>query len=587
VRSDEWLVADEPNAAAAAETVAAAAGEAVDAFHPCFEEDPGVVGLALFARSPAARERFAAALRSGAVQLEYRAITPMPLWDDGWLEAPYRGKAAETRFERVATVGACCELALKPRGAGADAVRFHLAGAGLAILGDATPRGSAGPMRLRLARLTYPAAAIDARGSEPAGWWPAPPVRGAEGVRPVLRVSRATLRALERGHPWVLRDAETSDTAGLQPGALVDLRGRDGRGGGVARVEGTGRVAARLWSTGERMASVEKRVATALAKRRELLADDRIEALRLIHGEADALPGLAIDRLGPLLRVLVTGRACEPVLDRAVHAVVYQLADRLGGDPPVVRVVHLSEPPPGRLRAVALLRGTTQGLSLRDGRLRVTEANLDFWVDPGLADPYRGRPGSGLFLDQRDNRARVRLAAAGGRWLNLFCHTGGFSAAALAGGAREVISVDLSAPYLAWLDANLDLNGLDRERHRGVRMDVRRYLERLPPHEEFNGIVLDPPTAARAGRRFWSVRREGGALLEACLRRLRPGGTLLACRNDHALGSPLREHVAEAADTAGIPLEGVEEAPPAPDFPRLPGFPEGDAFAGVWVTRRG
>jgi len=89
--------------------------------------------------------------------------------------------------------------------------------------------------------------------------------------------------------------------------------------------------------------------------------------------------------------------------------------------------------------------------------------------------------------------------------LNLFAHTGAFSAAALAGGAREVVSVDLSKPYLDWLETNLARNGLAGSQHQSVRMDARRYLERLDYAEHFDGIVFDPPTAARAGRRFWSV----------------------------------------------------------------------------------
>jgi 23S rRNA (cytosine1962-C5)-methyltransferase len=202
-----------------------------------------------------------------------------------------------------------------------------------------------------------------------------------------------------------------------------------------------------------------------------------------------------------------------------------------------------------------------------------------------VGDPYRPRPGTGLFLDQRENRARIARAAAGGRWLNLFCHTGGFSAVALAGGAREVVSVDLSAPYLRWLEANLAENGLAGDHHRSVRMDARRYLERLDEAEVFDGIVFDPPTAAGAGRRFWSVRREGGAMISACLRRLRPSGILLACRNDRGAHGTLGLLVASVAEAAGIALASVEEAPPGADFPRFAAFPEGDPFEGAIATR--
>jgi 23S rRNA (cytosine1962-C5)-methyltransferase len=348
-------------------------------------------------------------------------------------------------------------------------------------------------------------------------------------------------------------------------------------------------VTARVWGREGRakgVASVEARVAAALAKRRKLLDDDSTDALRLIHGEADALPGLAVDRLGPLLRVLVTGRACEPVIVRTIDALLRQLMNQLGSDPPVVRVVHLADPPSAQLRAAELVRGNLDGITSENGRLEVHESGLVFQVDPGLVDAERGRPGTGLFLDQRENRARVRRASAGGSWLNLFCHTGAFSAAALSGGAREVVSVDLSARYLAWLEDNLHRNGLAGDRHRSVRKDVRQFLARLDPAESFDGIVLDPPTAARAGRRFWSPRRDGGALLSECLGRLRPGGMLLVCRHDRGPRGVMAPLVHSVADAAGIELTSVEEAPPGPDFPRMASFPEGDAFEGVVATRR-
>jgi 23S rRNA (cytosine1962-C5)-methyltransferase len=577
VQRDDFAVVDAP---AGSEAVGTALG-----------------GVQLVARSAAARERLAAAISTGAATLEFRAIAATPLWSDGSLTEEFEGRPAETNFEVVATRGAWSELELSAGGGEPQQqqrqLRFHLARAGIPIAGDARHGGApiGGGLRLRSARLRIPAEEVDVEAPEPRDFWPAEPGPPSEASRPTLMVSRATVQALRRGHPWILADSETSDVGHHRPGALVEVRSVRGDAAGVARIEGRGRIAARMWADdacGEKPASVEARVAAALARRRGLLADATTDALRLIHGEADGLPGLAIDRLGPLLRVVVTGRACEPTVERVLNALLHQLAGALGPDPPVVRVVHLAEPPTGRLRGVALVRGSLDGIDLEGeagGTLRVRERDLSFWVDPGVGDPYRPHPGTGLFLDQRENRARVARAATDGRWLNLFCHTGGFSAAALAGGAREVVSVDLSAPYLRWLEANLVENGIAGDRHRSVRMDARRYLERLGAGESFDGIVLDPPTAAAAGRRFWSVRREGGAMLEACLRRLRPGGSLLACRNDRrsrgTLG-PLLRAVAEAAE---IELTDVAEAPPGPDFPRLPVFPEGDAFEGVIATR--
>ncbi len=156
---------------------------------------------------------------------------------------------------------------------------------------------------------------------------------------------------------------------------------------------------------------------------------------------------------------------------------------------------------------------------------------------------------SGFFLDQRENRARLAARARGGRWLNLFAHTGAFTAALLRAGAEEVVSVDLSAAWLRRLEDTLARNGLDASRSRVVRGDSRRVLERLAPEERFDGIVLDPPTAAAAGRRFWSVRRDLEPTVERCLALLAPGGSLLVCRNDRG-GRELTQLVRRAAASA-------------------------------------
>jgi len=552
--------------------------------------DPELAGLVLFARSAQSHERLDASLAANPEAVEWRAIVRTPPWRDGCFEEPYGGRPATTKFSVVETRGPASLLTLSSSTGDPKVIRFHLARAGLAIAGDLKRGGApvAGGLRLRIARIRMASEGIDVASPDPDSFWPVESLEVPEQPRPTVTVSNATAAALRRGHPWLVADADTSDIEMLAPGKLVDLRSVRGDSAGVARIDGRGRVAARVWSKrGKRGAieSVEARVAGALKRRASLLADDETDALRLIHGEADGLPGLAVDRLGPVLRVLFTSRACEPIIDRVLRVVIRQLATELGPAPPIVRVFHLAQPPPGRLRGVETSGGSLDGLLDSDGRLEVHERGLRFAVDLGLDDPYRPRPGTGLFLDQRENRSRVARAAAGGRWLNLFAHTGAFSAAALAGGAREVVSVDLSKPYLDWLETNLSRNGLAGAHHQSVRVDARRYLERLDHSERFDGIVFDPPTAARAGRRFWSVRREAGSLLAECLKRLNSGGLLLACRNDHAARTSLTSLIEEVAGEGGVLLERIDHAPPGPDFPRLAKFPEGIAFEGAIALR--
>jgi 23S rRNA (cytosine1962-C5)-methyltransferase len=525
----------------------------------------------------------AAALLPGALhQLEARG--PQLAFGDGvvfdvlapalpWGEGRGAGFAVETLEER----GGVARLRLRLAGATLDALRAWLASTGAALLGDLVHGGILVAGGLRLA----PAGAALVWPDEPVFPPPAP----APGA--VLRISVATARALARGHPWVIADRDTETGERFAPGTLVVLASEGGRRHGLARSEGARDVAALCWSPATRprgVGAVGARGAAVLARRAALLAPSAgTDAVRLIHAEADALPGLVVERLGPALRLLVLRRAALPLCERVLAALRAARLPGLGDDPPVVEVLHLRQRPAGELRCVRAVAGDPAALPTP---LCVREGALCFEVELGLAAPARPRPGVGFFLDQRDNRARVAARAArGGRMLNLFAHTGGFSAALLAGGADEVWSVDLSAPYLAQLERNLERSGLALSRHRAVRREARRLLDELEPGLCFDGIVLDPPTAAAAGRRFWSVRRDLAPLTRAALARLAPGGFLLLTRQDRSGRTGLADFVAQAAADAKVPLAAIGAAPPGPDFPTLPGFAEGAPFEAVLATR--
>ncbi|CAM9404904.1 unnamed protein product, partial [Discosporangium mesarthrocarpum] len=415
-----------------------------------------------------------------------------------------------------------------------------------------------------------------------------------------LVVSVETGRVLAGGHPWILPDDASDRADRYRPGALVEVEDRSGRSQGWARIEGTRAIAARLWvGAGAQRGgdSVEARIAKALARRGALLAlpSSDTSCFRLVHGEGDALPGLFVDRLGPLLRVLVSGQAALAVRERVVDALTAQLPVTPEGLPfSVLEVLHLRTPARGRVDATRWRRGgldllREQGALVGDEPALVGhERGLAFELDPGWASPRRPRPGYGLFVDQRENRARLAQDAAhGGRWLNLFAHTGAFSVALLAAGAEAVTSVDLSAPYLARLERNLALNvgaGVDPARHESFRGDARRALEESGG--ELRGIVVDPPTAAAAGRRFWSVREDLEPLLRACIERLGDGGRLLVTQN--RAGPPLGLDLAIERTARRLHREvaALEPASAGPDHPSRPEFPEGVPFEGVLLTLR-
>lgn len=615
LQGDDYCVVDKPagwpsHAATpggpdARSLVAAALGTQIELVWPVHRLDAEVSGAWLVALSKPAAARLYESFVASQVEKEYRAITPALPWPEGTFRGGIDGKPAQTDFRVVTRVvtqvvtraDAICEVSLTPVTGRTHQLRRHLEAARCPILGDPLFGGImiAGGLRLYSRRIAIPEEGIEATCPEPPGFVPDERAFPQLDTPVPITVSNATAEALERGHPWILTDTETSDVGGYVPGTFAHARTARGRDVGSCRIEGSGRIAARAWSGSP--TDIRARIRAALRRRsrlfRAMSSDRATTAFRLVHGEADGLPGLMIDLLEDELRVISLWHGCDAFAGEAIDAVMDELASWRSGRPHdesatrnvmgVVGVRHFADRPKGEFVCVERLRGRP-----RREPFGVWERGLRFEIDTGLSEPRRSRPGIGLFLDQRSNRERIAKrirAAGGGRWLNLFCHTGAFSLAALEAGADEVTSVDLSRPYLDVLQRNLERNGLDTREHRCVKYDAQRYIEKLSSDEQFDGIIVDPPTAASVGKRFWTVRKRQAELIAVCLQRLRPAGCLLACRNDHSAKDSLRERVLAAAKVAGVELASVEAASPGPDFPRLEGFREGDAFEGVLATR--
>ena len=361
-----------------------------------------------------------------------------------------------------------------------------------------------------------------------------------------LRLERALEGALASGHPWVYRNHLPAHR--LQTGDWVRLVA--GRAEAVGVYDAEGQVAVRLFAR-ERIptaADLAARVAEALALRRRLLPPET-DAYRLLFGEGDFLPGLVADRYGRYLVVKTYSagvrRAVLPgvvkALGRALRPRGIALRDEEG-----LRPLYGEPPPP---------------------ELTVRERGLRF-----VANLHAGQK-TGLFLDQRENRQKVRELAAGARVLNLFAYNGGFSVYALAGGAAFVRSVDVSAAALRDAERNVAQNGF-AERHEAVVADV---FEFLPRHDErYDLVVVDPPALARKKAQRRAALRAYARLNALALARVRPGG-LLATASCTAQVSPeaFREALAEAARRAGVRARIVHEAGHAPDHPLRPEFPEG------------
>ena len=283
-------------------------------------------------------------------------------------------------------------------------------------------------------------------------------------------------------------------------------------------------------------------------------------AFRLLNAEGDGTPRLAVDVYGEHL--VAHFFADEHELDAEHETRVLDALEALGFAGIYVKrhprqKNELADPRDERYAPAAPLRGVPA-----PDELVIHEHGVPFEVK--LGDGLR----TGLFLDQRDNRRRVREIANEQRVLNLFAYTGGFSVAALAGGASQSICVDPSATALAW--ARRNAARIDAAaRHRVLQDDAFDVLGRLARRgERFGVIVLDPPSyATTRGRRF-RVLRDYGELCAACLRVLAPGGRLLACVNHHeATQAWLRREVARVARSAGHEIAQLRDLPAQLDFP--------------------
>ncbi len=561
-------------------------------------------GIVVVAEDTACLEEWRTELAAGSLEVRCIARLPVLPWSQGQLcPSEEFGRSCTFRVIEAGEETSVVEFVM--RGLSLLDLRRRLAAGGYPVIGDALLGGRLVVGGLQLALSSVRAHSIEGSLADVA-LEGSPVTPGCDAIvypqgKAELEISQATGAALAKGHPWIIADDRTGDVQRFRPGQPLRLREvGSGRELGEALAGGGERVAARIWcrpdQTDRGQNSPEARVAKALKHRDKLFASacsfQETNAFRLVHGEADALPGFFADRLGAVLRVLITSRAAEGFRERAIEALCRGMEKRLAHPLAVVQVLHLRDEFPGTHRCVELLRGdlaeATQGQGDGgQGRLAVRERGLSYWIDLGFGESDRSKPGVGLFTDQRENRERVcRLASEkGGRWLNLFAHTGAFSVSLLSAGAEEVVSVDLSASYLGWLEENLRLNKISLERHRSIRGDGRRVMKHLVEEFKFQGIVLDPPTAAAAGRRFWSVRNEGAALLANALKGLQPGGCVLLCRNDRGGEKQLREWVQNVADETGIGLTSIVDAPPSLDYPRSTGFPESQSFAGVLLTK--
>lgn len=349
-----------------------------------------------------------------------------------------------------------------------------------------------------------------------------------------VRVRKDVLAHVKRGHPWVYRRGLVRDAKDGHAGDVSVVHDEKGAQVAVGLYDPASEIAVRVLAAGKPVvvdgAFLAARIAASIARRAPLVSARDAEGpltdgLRLVFGESDGLPGLVVDRYASVAVVKLYSACWFPWLDDVVRAVSTPWAPLGAPTRVVLRLARnvLDDRTPARTDGEALLG---DALFRDEAPHTFRENGMVF-----LVDPVRGQK-TGFFLDQRDNRARVRARADVARVLNVFSYSGGFSLAAAYGGARAVTSVDLARPALDDAERTFALNGHDRlvarADHTTVAGDAFVVLDDLArAGARYELVVLDPPAFTRRREQIGAARESYARLAAKGLAVVERGGTLV------------------------------------------------------------
>ena len=379
--------------------------------------------------------------------------------------------------------------------------------------------------------------------------------------RPVVTLQPGGQRRAEGGHPWIYSNEIAMDAAAkaLQPGTLVSLRRADGRPFGVAMFNPHTLIAARLLDR-DAGRQIGRRFFLRRLERALRIRDRLYDApfYRLVHAEADGLPGLVVDRFDDVLVVQANAAGMDRLLPTILDALKEPLAPQA--------IVLRNDSPARTLEGLPL--ETRIALGTVAGPVPVEEGGAQF-----LADVVAGQK-TGWFYDQRDNRAFVARLAQGARVLDLYCYAGGFAVAAAAQGATSVLGIDRSEPGLALASAAAQQNSV-AERCEFRRAEVFAEAAALSARgARYDIVVADPPAFARSKREVGAALRGYRKLARLAAQLVAPAGFLFLASCSHNVGAAefaeaVRHGLADAGRAARI-LRSAGAGPVHPVHPSLP-----------------
>jgi 23S rRNA (cytosine1962-C5)-methyltransferase len=388
-------------------------------------------------------------------------------------------------------------------------------------------------------------------------------------------------KSLLRRHPWIFPTAiervEGKPEERAKAGTTAIVRSSSGEFLARAAWSPQSQIRARIWTFSETEsvdhALIKRRIKKALAYRLDAVKDT--DAIRLIFGEADGFPGLVVDWYAGKSGYLV----CQ-FQSAGVEAWKAPIVQTLIAETGCPNVYERSDASVREREGLPLVTGVLAGDEPSE-ETPVTENGVRYAVD------IKAGHKTGFYIDQRDNRRLVMEHAAGRDVLNCFCYTGGFSLAALKGGAKSVISVDSSGEALERAKLNMKLNGFDATKAEWRDADVFKVLRSLREQgKTFDLIVLDPPKFASSPNHVEHAARAYKDINLLGFQLLREGGLLFTYSCSGAISADLfQKIVAGAANDAKVDARILRRLSAGADHPMTTSFPEGEYLKGLLLQK--
>lgn len=388
-----------------------------------------------------------------------------------------------------------------------------------------------------------------------------------------IEISKKAESSVLQGHPWVY-DGELEKISGrLSDGELVDVLSQKGRYLGTGFYNSNSKIKIRLISTNANdkfdPAFFERRIRYAWDYRKTVMRDD-LDCCRVIFGEADAFPGLTVDKFHDILVTQTLSLGIEQRKD-IIFPLLIKVLNEDGQN--IKGIYERNDVSIRKLEGMEENKGFYQLQDMpvpASTNTLITENGIKYNVD------FENGQKTGFFLDQKYNRLAVSRIAKGRKVLDCFTHTGSFALNAVNGGAAHVNAVDISEDAVAMARSNAGLNGFE-DKMSFTAANVFDLLPELPQSEGYDFIILDPPAFTKSRSTVDSAMRGYKEINLRAMKLLPRGGYLATCSCSHFMKDELfRSMLKSAAFDAHVSLRQIEARQQAPDHPILWNVPETD-----------